>query len=105
VIPDVYRGSYKYNTEEVGKKYATSVMEIIENLQKQNKGLAAFIGESLLGCGGQIVLPQGYLEHVYQIIRANGGICIADEVRWDLEEWVPISGDLNCKMWFLTLLH
>jgi len=54
---------------------------------KQNRreflqaGVAGFIGESLPGCGGQIVFPDGYLKNVYQIVRANGGVCIADEVQ------------------------
>jgi 4-aminobutyrate aminotransferase-like enzyme len=81
MIPDVYRGPYKSDDHQAGKKYAAHVMEIIKMLQHQNKGLAAFIGESLLGCGGQIVLPDGYLENVYQMIRENGGVCIADEVQ------------------------
>ena len=43
--------------------------------------LAAFIGESLMGCGGQIVLPDGYLREVYAHVRAEGSVCIADEVQ------------------------
>jgi 4-aminobutyrate aminotransferase-like enzyme len=30
---------------------------------------------------GQIVLPQGYLPKVYEVVRAAGGVCIADEVQ------------------------
>ena len=37
--------------------------------------------ESLLSCGGQIVLPDGYLREVYKQIRASGGVCVADEVQ------------------------
>jgi 4-aminobutyrate aminotransferase-like enzyme len=81
LMPDVYRGPYKNDDGEAGNKYAAHVLETIKKLEQQNKGLAAFIGESLPGCGGQIILPDGYLENVYQMIRANGGVCIADEVQ------------------------
>jgi 4-aminobutyrate aminotransferase-like enzyme len=30
---------------------------------------------------GQIILPDGYLEKVYEAVRASGGVCIADEVQ------------------------
>ncbi len=81
LMPDVYRGPHKSSDPEAGKKYAAHVQETIGKLKEQNKNLGAFIGESLPGCGGQIVFPEGYLENVYQIIRSNGGVCIADEVQ------------------------
>jgi len=34
-----------------------------------------------LGCGGQIVLPDGYLPEAFAHVRAAGGVCIADEVQ------------------------
>jgi len=40
-----------------------------------------FIGESILSCGGQIVLPEHYLENVFKTVRAAGGLCIMDEVQ------------------------
>jgi 4-aminobutyrate aminotransferase-like enzyme len=33
------------------------------------------------GCGGQLVLPAGYLAAAFAEIRAAGGVCIADEVQ------------------------
>jgi 4-aminobutyrate aminotransferase-like enzyme len=35
----------------------------------------------MLGCGGQIVLPEGYLAGVFEHVREAGGVCIADEVQ------------------------
>jgi 4-aminobutyrate aminotransferase-like enzyme len=43
--------------------------------------LAAFIAEPIVGCGGQVPLPAGYLQAVYPAIRAQGGVCISDEVQ------------------------
>src|SRR5204863_7913220 len=33
------------------------------------------------GCGGQIILPPGYLKAAYRAVRAAGGVCVADEVQ------------------------
>ena len=78
-MPDSYRGDYK--TENAGALYARDIAGVIENLKGQGKGVAGFIGESALGCGGQIFLPEGYFETVYAHVRAAGGVCIADEVQ------------------------
>ena len=43
--------------------------------------LCGFIAESLPSVAGQVVLPSGYLERVYEVIRSAGGVCIADEVQ------------------------
>ncbi len=43
--------------------------------------LGAFIAEPIVGCGGQVPLPIGYLNEVYEAIRKQGGICISDEVQ------------------------
>jgi len=42
---------------------------------------AAFIAESLICCGGQVVLPEGYLTGMHSLVRAHGGVAIADEVQ------------------------
>ena len=88
-IPDGFRGQFKYDDKEIGKKYAKNVGEII---QKNPNKCAAFIAESILGCGGQIVLPEGYLKEVYEKVRNDGGLCIADEVQVGF-------GRVGNKMW------
>ncbi len=45
---------------------------------------AAFICEALPSCAGQIELPAGYLQTIYQAARAAGAVCIADEVQTGL---------------------
>lgn len=42
---------------------------------------AAFIAEPIVGCGGQVPLPEGYLRKVYPLVRSLGGVCISDEVQ------------------------
>ncbi|CAN5535403.1 aminotransferase class III-fold pyridoxal phosphate-dependent enzyme [soil metagenome] len=81
LMPDPYRGKFKGMSAESGAQYADHVRELIAQVQQQGRGVAAFIAESLLGCGGQIVLPDNYLAAAYQHVRAAGGVCIADEVQ------------------------
>lgn len=94
-IPDVYRGLYR-DSETAGKQYASHASKIIERLQNQGKKIGGFIAESVLSCGGQVMLPEGYLKEVYQIIRAQGGLCIADEVQVGL-------GRIGEKFWAFEL--
>ena len=42
--------------------------------------IGAFFCESILSCGGQVVLPAGYLQEVYDVMHQEGAVCIADEV-------------------------
>jgi len=43
--------------------------------------MAAFLAESASGCGGQVLLADGYLEAAFGHVRRAGGVCIADEVQ------------------------
>jgi len=79
MVPDAFRGPYK--GADAGKKYAADVVNVLENITNEKRGVSAFIAESLVGTGGQIVLPGGYLEQVYKHIRNSGGVCVADEVQ------------------------
>jgi ethanolamine-phosphate phospho-lyase len=54
---------------------------MINNAQNKSRNVAAFISESLVSCGGQVVLPPDYLKTVYRYVREAGGVCIADEVQ------------------------
>lgn len=78
-LPDTFRGLHK--GEDAAKKYAAYVQNHINKIKANNKQVAAFIAESIISCGGQIELPEGYLQQVYQDIREAGGVCIADEVQ------------------------
>ncbi len=80
-MPDGYRGPYKFSNSQAGARYAAHVKTAIANIQRQGRNVAAFVAESLLGCGGQVVLPADYLEAAYAHVRAAGGVCLADEVQ------------------------
>ncbi|MCC6724427.1 MAG: aminotransferase class III-fold pyridoxal phosphate-dependent enzyme, partial [Saprospiraceae bacterium] len=80
-IPDVYRGIYRGNTLETGLKYAAHISESAKKIQAEGRGVAAFICESVISCGGQVTLPPGYLAAAAQQVRAAGGLLISDEVQ------------------------
>ena len=74
-IPDVYRGVYR--DSDAGLCYARHVADAA----RVSRGLAAFFCESAISCGGQIILPPGYLREAYASVREVGGVCVADEVQ------------------------
>ncbi|MFN8441700.1 MAG: aminotransferase class III-fold pyridoxal phosphate-dependent enzyme [Caldilineaceae bacterium] len=91
-MPDPYRGRFKGYGYETGRLYAEDVKRVIGELERQGDketrrqgdalfSPAGFICESMIGCGGQIVLPDGYMAEAFKHIRAAGGVCIADEVQ------------------------
>lgn len=80
-LPCAYRGRYKGSGADVGEKYAAHVSQQVSDLSSQGKRTAAFIAESMISVGGQIILPDGYLAASYEAVRQAGGVCIADEVQ------------------------
>lgn len=79
-MPDGYRGPHKGQDAVVGARYGEYVAEALRAAEEQG-GAAAFIAESILGCGGQVVLPDGYLASAYAHAHEAGAVCIADEVQ------------------------
>src|SRR5262249_50271401 len=80
-IADDYRGPYKRGEAGIGVKYADRVGDVLTSAQSEGREIAAFLAESLPRVAGQVVFPSGYLDGVYQRMRAVGGVCIADEVQ------------------------
>ena len=79
-LPDTYRGRHQ-NLATAGNDYAAYAQKIIDQLASDGKSPAGFICESILSCGGQIVLPDNYLKNIFKTVRAAGGLCIMDEVQ------------------------
>lgn len=78
-LPDVYRGIYTDNT--AGNKYSEHVKTQVESLANSEHRLSGFICESILSCGGQIVLPNNFLNKSIEYVHNAGGLYIADEVQ------------------------
>ena len=71
--PDVFRGT---NLDG-----AAAAKAAVAAAEAAGGRIVAFFCESLISCGGQVVLPPGYLEVVYKEMRAAGAVCVADEVQ------------------------
>jgi 4-aminobutyrate aminotransferase-like enzyme/Ser/Thr protein kinase RdoA (MazF antagonist)/murein DD-endopeptidase MepM/ murein hydrolase activator NlpD len=67
--------------ETLGHRYADEVRKVLTLMRAEGRAPAAFFCESMLGCGGQIVLPEGYLSEAFEFVRTAGGVCVADEVQ------------------------
>jgi 4-aminobutyrate aminotransferase-like enzyme/Ser/Thr protein kinase RdoA (MazF antagonist) len=80
-MPDTYRGRLRGSAVGHGAAYAQSVAEQLEAMAHAGRRPAAFFSEGILGTGGMLSLPDGYLSAAYAHVRAAGGVCIADEVQ------------------------
>ena len=78
-MPDPFRGIYRGQSS--GLKYAAEVKTILDEIRSNDKRVSAFIFEPILGCGGQIIPPNGFLSSSFKMVRDNNGVCIADEVQ------------------------
>lgn len=76
-MPDLYRGRFREaDPERAARALVSDAVRRVEEA-----GPATLLTESILGCGGQIVPPPGYLRALYAAVRRAGGVVIADEVQ------------------------
>ena len=79
-MPDPLRGKWRYQNSNWIQKYIDEAKTVIRNKIKETK-IACFFAESILGCGGQVILPKNYLKEIFSEIRKNNALCIVDEVQ------------------------
>lgn len=77
--PNTYRGEFR--GPDSASDYVRSVEHHLAKIDEQKRQLAGFICEPVYGNAGGISLPPAYLKKVYELVRARGGVCIADEVQ------------------------
>ncbi len=75
-LPRLYQGPFANR-----KEYVKDARRIISELCEQKMTPAALITESISGCGGQVPLPEGYLEGIQPFLRENRILTIMDEVQ------------------------
>ena len=73
--PDTYRDEFG------AEDYAKQVREAIEKLRSRGIQPAAFVIDTIISSGGVITPPARYLKNAAEIIRAAGGLFVADEVQ------------------------
>jgi 4-aminobutyrate aminotransferase-like enzyme len=73
--PDTYRDEFDADD------YRSHVTSAIDTLRSRGLRPAAFIIDTIISSGGVVTPPAGYLRNVAKIVRAAGGLFIADEVQ------------------------
>ncbi|WP_339115236.1 aspartate aminotransferase family protein [Thioclava sp. GXIMD2076] len=73
--------SYRRDVATLGAQMAAEVKAQIEDLERHGDGIACFIADSLFSSDGIYSDPKGLLAPVAEVVRAHGGIMIADEVQ------------------------
>lgn len=82
--PNTYRGSFRRGGNDdasLGRRYADLADAAIQALHRSGHGVAAFMCDAIFDSQGGLEAPADYFQHLYQKIRAAGGLCIADEVQ------------------------
>ena len=110
-LPKVF-GSGLSDNGQAGTHFANQLQAL---LGEAGTPLAGFIAEPIVGCGGQVPLPAGYLKQVYAAVRSRGGVwrrrfrnssparrsrsgyVSATRCRWALAGSGSISGDSRCR--------
>ena len=77
--PDAYRGQHR--GDDAGEQYAEHLNDALATLASRGIKPAAFIVDTILSSGGVVATPPGYLARAAEIIRAAGGLFVADEVQ------------------------
>ena len=90
--PDLYRHGFEYGDRAATQAFIEATKAAIAGATASADGLAGYISECAPSVGGQIMLPPGFLKDVYAHVRAQGGVCIADDVQTAL-------GRLGAHFW------
>ncbi|UPO76348.1 aminotransferase [Arthrobacter sp. Helios] len=77
--PNAYRGTHR--GEGAGEAYARDAAALLQELHDAGTPVGTYIAEPRNGNAGSIGSPPGYLDAVYAAVRAQGGVCISDEVQ------------------------
>jgi 4-aminobutyrate aminotransferase-like enzyme len=73
--------SYRRDPARLGAQMAAEVKAQIEDLERHGDGIACFIADSLFSSDGIYAHPTDLLGPVAEVVRAHGGVMIADEVQ------------------------
>lgn len=75
--PDAYR----VETDDLGNWFAAQIQAQIDDMQAHGIKFAGFLADSIFSSDGVMPNPVGFLKKAVDVVHANGGIFIADEVQ------------------------
>jgi 4-aminobutyrate aminotransferase-like enzyme len=90
--PDSYRIRAGSSNEDLADAYARTVQEAVDALQADGMGVAGIIFDTIYSSEGLPRVPPGYVRKAIDIVRAAGGLYVADEVQ-------PGFGRMGDYMW------
>lgn len=61
--------------------YVSQVQDSLQHSAPKGGKIAAFFAESIQGVGGAVQFPKNFIKNTVEIVRANGGLYVADEVQ------------------------
>ena len=73
--------SYRVDTENLEDWFAARMQEQIDDLAACGIKFSAFLADSIFSSDGVFSGPRGYLRKAIDVVHANGGVFIADEVQ------------------------
>lgn len=90
--PDSYRARSRAGVADLGDAYARAVQEAVDTLRTEGIGVAGIIFDTVFASEGLPDVPAGYMQKAVDIVRAAGGLYIADEVQ-------PGFGRMGDHLW------
>lgn len=78
--PCRYRGPCR-DSDDPGIAYAGRVADAVAALAARGHRPALFVTDNAFSSNGVLTAPPGYLREAYRVVRAAGGLAVADEVQ------------------------
>ncbi|ENV47692.1 hypothetical protein P255_01844 [Acinetobacter brisouii CIP 110357] len=72
---------YRIQTEDLGDWFAAQIQQQIDDMNAHGIKFAGFLADSIFSSDGVMPNPVGFLKKAVDVVHANGGIFIADEVQ------------------------
>ncbi|OSN11371.1 4-aminobutyrate aminotransferase [Lonsdalea iberica] len=72
---------YRVNAPDLGVWFANEIQKQIDDMAAHGIKFAGFLADSIFSSDGVLPAPIGFLQPAIDVVHANGGIFIADEVQ------------------------
>lgn len=79
--PNLYRGPYRRDDPEAGRKYLELARQQLDRLEQRGYRPAAIMIDLIWDSNGPLIAPKDYLQGLCSEVRKRGGLVIADEVQ------------------------
>lgn len=81
VPPDTFRGPFRQGGPDPAACWAIAGKRAVRALNRSGHGTAALFVDPIFASDGILDAPDGCLAALFEQVRADGGLCVADEVQ------------------------